>query len=64
MEKIKKTLLVVDAYLSDKERANSCLTIINQLKSEFPNNSILLINKSNKSFNLQNYRGRRPELYQ
>ena len=53
MEKIKDTLLVVDAYLSDKKRSESCLVIINQLKEKFPNYSILLINKSSKSFNLQ-----------
>ena len=47
------TLLVVDSYLSDQKRADSCLIIIDQLKKEFPENSILLINKSNKSFNLQ-----------
>lgn len=53
MEKVKDTLLVVDAYLSDKKRSESCLVIINQLKEIFPNYSILLINKSSKSFDLQ-----------
>tara|TARA_R110002074_G_scaffold344842_1_gene515253 strand:+ start:89 stop:1189 length:1101 start_codon:yes stop_codon:yes gene_type:complete len=50
---IEDTLLVIDSYISDQKRADSCLTIINQLKKEFPKNSILLVNKSNKSFNLQ-----------
>tara|TARA_R110000744_G_C19358210_1_gene561124 strand:- start:2110 stop:3222 length:1113 start_codon:yes stop_codon:yes gene_type:complete len=50
---IEDTLLVIDSYLSDQKRADSCLTIVNQLRKEFPENQILLINKSNKSFNLQ-----------
>src|SRR6056300_1765193 len=46
-------LLVVDAYLSNKERAEACLNLINQLKEILPEYEILLINKSKESYGLE-----------
>jgi hypothetical protein len=46
-------LLVVDAYLSNKERSEACLNLINQLKEILPEYEILLINKSKESYGLE-----------
>lgn len=48
-----KTLLVIDSYLSDKDKASACLNLINQLKENFLEHEILLINKSKENFNLE-----------
>ncbi len=49
-------LLVIDSYISDQKRADSCLNLIKQLKDwSFKGYEILLINKSNTSFDLQKH---------
>jgi len=47
-----KTLIVVDAYLSNLERAFVCERMIDQIKESNFNFKILLLNKSGKSFGL------------
>lgn len=46
-------LLVVDSYISDNTRAEACSNLITQLRTYLPEYEILLINKSNNSFNLE-----------
>jgi len=46
-------LLVVDSYLSNKDRADACLNLIGQLKENLPEYEILLINKSKESYGLE-----------
>jgi len=48
-----KTLLVIDSYLSDQNKAEACLNLINQLKENFLGYEILLINKSKENYNLE-----------
>ena len=48
-----KTLIVVDAYLSDLERAFVCERMIDQIKSSNFEFKILLLNKSGQSFGLE-----------
>lgn len=48
-----ETLLVIDSYLSNLDRANVCENLISQLKEVFPSYKILLINKSKTNFGLE-----------
>lgn len=48
-----RTLLVIDSYISNLERASYCEKLINQIKGVFQDYKILLINKSKKNFGLE-----------
>jgi hypothetical protein len=48
-----KTLICIDAYLSNNERVNVCYNLIKQIKSTLPNYKILLLNKHVNSGNLE-----------
>jgi hypothetical protein len=48
-----KTLICIDAYLSNNERVNVCYNLIKQIKSTLPNYKILLLNKHTNSGNLE-----------
>lgn len=51
---MKKTLITVDSYLSNQERADACKNLIHQIKEVFVEEyAILLINKSNQDYDLQ-----------
>ena len=54
MENAEKTLLVLDSYLSDLQRAFVCEQLIKKIRKFFPNYKLLLINKSHSDFGLQN----------
>ena len=47
-----ETLLVIDSYLSNQERADSCKNLISQLKSFLPDHKILVINKFRESWDI------------
>jgi hypothetical protein len=49
---MENTLLVIDSYLSNQERADSCINLIHQLKELMPNHKILVINKYKESWDL------------
>lgn len=52
---MRNTLITIDSFLSNKERANVCSNLIKQIREVFGNEySILLINKSKNDFGLQN----------
>jgi len=52
---MKNTLITIDSFLSNEERANTCSNLIKQIREVFGNEySILLINKSKNDFGLQN----------
>jgi hypothetical protein len=52
---MKNTLITIDSYLSNLERAYTCSNLIKQIREVFGKEySILLINKSNNDFGLQN----------
>lgn len=52
---MKKTLLVVDSYISDLERSKVCENLIGQIREVFDDGyEILLINKSGNNFELEN----------
>lgn len=46
-------LFVIDGYLSNYQRVSACDELIVQLRSNFPEKKILLINKFNNSFGLE-----------
>ena len=46
-------LLVIDSYISDNIRAEACSNLITQLRTHLPEYELLLINKSNNSFDLE-----------
>jgi hypothetical protein len=48
-----KTLICIDAHLSDNERVNVCYNLIKQIKSTLPKYKILLLNKHSNSGNLE-----------
>jgi hypothetical protein len=48
-----KTLICIDAYLSNNERVNVCYNLIRQIRNVLPNYKILLINKHTNSGNLE-----------
>lgn len=48
-----RILLVIDSYISNLERAFFCEKLIVQLRENFPEYKILLINKSKESFNVE-----------
>lgn len=48
-----KTLICIDAYLSNNERVNVCYNLIKQIKSTLPEYKILLLNKHINSGNLE-----------
>lgn len=48
-----KTLVCIDAYLSDNERVNVCYNLIKQIKKLLPEYKILLLNKHTNSGNLE-----------
>jgi hypothetical protein len=48
-----KTLICIDAYLSNNERVNVCYNLIRKIKSTLPNYKILLLNKHINSGNLE-----------
>ena len=48
-----KTLLVIDSFISNKERADVCKNLINQIRDNFFESEILLINKSKKDYDLE-----------
>lgn len=50
---MKETLLVVDCFLSNLERAAICEKLILQLRKFFPEYKILLINKSKKTYGIE-----------
>jgi hypothetical protein len=51
---MKNTLITIDSYLSDEERVQVCKNLIGQIRKVFGNEyEILLINKSNKDWDLQ-----------
>ena len=47
------TLLVIDAYISNLERAAICEKLIGQIKKVRPNQPILLLNKSGESYGVE-----------
>ena len=47
------TLIVIDAFLSNPERANTCKKVITQLRDVFTKEKILLINKNANSYGLE-----------
>lgn len=50
---MKKTLLVIDAYISNLERAFVCERLIDQIRKVNPQIPILLLNKSGESFGVE-----------
>ena len=50
---MKDTLLVIDSYLSNIERAYYCENLISQIRNHFSDYKILLINKSKESFGVE-----------
>jgi hypothetical protein len=48
-----KTLICIDAYLSNNERVHVCYNLIKQIRTTLPNYKILLINKHTNSGNLE-----------
>lgn len=48
-----KTLLVIDSFISNQERADVCLNLIKQLRTFFEGYEILLINKSKNDYGLE-----------
>jgi len=49
------TLIVVDSYLSTKERYDACNELISQLKGVFVDHKILVINKYHESYGLEKH---------